>query len=322
MPTCSTCQRNTNKLLKRNPPTCGACHQRMLRANKGKTRPPATCLNCGSTINNKGTKRKYCHNKCKDEYYNRNNPEKVREKQARYRKKSGRSETSYVEGMKNKCKECGNLFSPDKFHPSQPYCGSACRQKVQNRNYMQRHPERTKEIQKKYYYSEHGQAKIKEKRERPQSKEAIRRWQKNNPEKVKEIQRRFKQSPQGRLSNKIRLHSKRALTEERFNKEELSKVMKSTNDTCELCNRNIGSKLQIGHILPLSKYRQLASDVNNVYPICINCNSQMRDWLFVDYCRKKNIPIPPRVLAYHELHKNDAPSKVQKKRHSKQIVPV
>lgn len=52
------------------------------------------------------------------------------------------------------------------------------------------------------------------------------------------------------------------------------KVFKRDNYTCQQCNKR-GTFLQVDHIKPWSKYKNLRFDINNCRTLCIECHYQL-----------------------------------------------
>ena len=144
------------------------------------------CSVCSGEFEKKVWNQKYCSTKCLNYYHNRTekrkksteryvktdkakerykryrtkNYSKVLKREEEYRIKSGRSKTTFREGMINKCEVCGKEFQPTKFVPYRKYCSDKCSSKARATKYRERHPERMREAYEKYYNSEKGRFNI------------------------------------------------------------------------------------------------------------------------------------------------------------------
>jgi|GEM_PF-6298222 len=61
---------------------------------------------------------------------------------------------------------------------------------------------------------------------------------------------------------------------------QLSKVkqkVKSRDGLCQCCGEDANGHLEVHHILPVAKYKDLACDMNNMISLCQKCHAKYHD---------------------------------------------
>ena len=221
------------------------------------------------------------------------------------------------------CKICGKELKTT--NKQALYCGTACRSKAYRFNspekykakserYRENNREKVRHSNRKYYKTDKGKANIIKKLNNPKRKEYFRTWQKdnkikvrkyshnfrtNNPDKYKHIRKKYDQSIRGRLLNRKKAQFQRAVVKNNWDHNKIIPIIKEHNNKCPLCKGSYGDNLEnmeLGHILPLSKYLEYACNLDNIIPICKHCNRTMYNKLFSDYCKEYDYKIPEQVL--------------------------
>jgi len=221
------------------------------------------------------------------------------------------------------CKICGKELKTT--NKQALYCGSACKSKAYRLNspekykakserYRENNREKMRIAYNKYYNTDKERAARQRKQANPKYKIYLSNWRNNNkdktreymakfrtkhPEKYKQTRKKYEQTIRGRLLNRKKAQFQRVVIKSNWDHNKLIPVIKEQNNKCPLCSTNYGDNLEnmeLGHILPLSKYLDHACDLDNIIPICKHCNRTMYNKLFSDYCKEYDYKIPEQVL--------------------------
>ena len=221
------------------------------------------------------------------------------------------------------CKICGKELKTT--NKQALYCGSACKSKAYRLNspekykakserYRENNREKMRIAYNKYYNTDKERAARQRKQVKESSKLYRKIWQQNNriktrgyslkykekyPERHKDNVKRYNKTLRGKLLNRKKAQFKRTRIKTNWDHNKLIPIIKAQNNQCPLCKSNYGKdckNMELGHILPLSKYMEHACNLNNIIPICKHCNRTMYNSLFSDYCKEYNYKIPEQVL--------------------------
>lgn len=262
------------------------------------------CEYCGGENKRKSVRAIYCSDSCK---------RKANDNKSEHKKTKWRADKI------NTCKECGKQFKPSKNTPFAKFCGGSCRNKNRSRRWRKNNPEKAKEKVRRYDKSE------KRKQERKRNYETYKKyqykWRSENPEKAKEIRKRHyhsgggkeymlkwkKHTTKGKLLNRKNSLLRRPLDvkieKRNFNHSELKPILEEQNYKCPICGEKYDGKLEnmeLGHIFPVSKNPLLVLEIENILPICKDCNRSMQNMKFSEFCKKKGVPIPKRAKEYED----------------------
>ena len=214
------------------------------------------------------------------------------------------------------CEYCKKEFEPDKYHPNSICCSAICSRKRTSIIWAKNNKEKVKEIMKKFDSSEKGKAR--RKRCEEWTKKYQKQWNIQNPDKIKEYWKKenlkekelgypkmtkYKKSLKGILANRKRAQMTRCFSKRNIDHNYWLKTIKEQNNKCPLCGEQYledYSNMELAHIFPFSKYPLLATDKENIIPICFSCNRSMQNKMFDEYCLEKNYIIPEEVKKYKE----------------------
>ncbi|RJQ19355.1 HNH endonuclease [Candidatus Woesearchaeota archaeon] len=262
------------------------------------------CLHCKKPNLRINTQARYCSNICKF---------------ASYRLRSGRSGQLWSSERTNQCIECETSFHPEKFVPYKKFCSRQCGNNNRQRNWILKNPEKRKAIMQKFDKSEkriclrkkHAKSKRLQVRRwlannPAKSAEYSRRYIEKNPQKAKERLLRYRKSPKGITANRMRSHLQRLKIKEneteshRYKTTLLESLYEEIKGKCPLCKKPLMTIRQatIGHIYPLSLFKELAFESENLIALCEQCNKKMYNKHLIVYCRLKGYQEPIRVIEY------------------------
>ena len=111
--------------------------------------------------------------------------------------------------------------------------------------------------------------------------ETARRWRLANKNKIKEDKRRYRKANRNRINER---HRRRRHTKNEnggsYTIQEWRELVEQTGNRCLCCGRT-DKPLTVDHVIPVS--RGGSSDISNIQPLCLSCNSRKCDYHTTDY---------------------------------------
>lgn len=158
------------------------------------------------------------------------------------------------------CQTCGASFERCSTGRPRVYCSEPCTQRA----WAAAHPD-VIAVRRKRNYAKFGV------RIRAKSAE----WGKRNPEKVKANNQAWDKTENGKLSNKAKMHRRRARKLNAlgsFTRAEFKALCSALGNICLDCREPTPfGKLEADHIVSLAKGGR--NDIGNIQPLCRSCNA-------------------------------------------------